>query len=149
MSNAEIAVADDLPNSPVALRKLKGRSRVTTGRSVLAGLRNGRTEIARRYADLVAMACTDLGGASVMSQAKIQLARRFAALSVQLEALETRIANGEVIDTAQYSQLTSTLVRVVSRLGVERLAKDIGPTLGDLLRADHEEQRRARQGVQP
>jgi hypothetical protein len=133
MSNVEIA-ADHLPNSPVALRKLKGRSRVTTGRSVLAGLRNGRTEVARRYADLVAMACTDLGGASVMSQAKIQLARRFAALSVQLEALETRIANGEVIDTAQYSQLTSTLVRVVSRLGLERQMREVGPLrLKDIL----------------
>jgi len=52
---------------------------------------------------------------------------------VQLEALETRLANGEAIDVAEYAQLTSTLIRGVSRLGIERQARDVTPTLSEYL----------------
>jgi hypothetical protein len=113
-------------------RKHTARSKVTNGTRILDGIE--RSAIARRYTDLVAVVCADQGGRELMSEAKMQLARRFAALSVQLEGLETRLANGEDIDIAEYSQLTSTLVRVVSRLGLERVPKDVGMTLGDLLR---------------
>jgi len=66
----------------------------------------------------------------------LPLGRRFvgfAALAVQLEALETRLANGEAIDVAEYAQLTSTLIRGVSRLGIERQARDVTPTLSEYL----------------
>jgi hypothetical protein len=53
--------------------------------------------------------------------------------AVQLEALETRLANGEPIDVAEYTQLTSTLVRVVSSLGVERTQRDVTPSLAQYL----------------
>ena len=54
---------------------------------------------------------------------------RLAALSVQLEQLEAKLADGADIDISEYSLLTSTLVRVVSRLGINRVARDIHPTL--------------------
>jgi hypothetical protein len=107
---------------------------VTNGATILAGLVDGRTQVARRYTDLVAAVVADMGGADNMSEARMQLARRFSALAVQAEQMETRLANGEQIDIGEYSQLTSTLVRVVSRLGINRRARDITPTLSDILR---------------
>ena len=58
----------------------------------------------------------------------------FSALSVQLEQLEAKLADGADIDIAEYTSLTSILVRVVSRLGINRVARDIGPTLSDIIR---------------
>jgi hypothetical protein len=113
-----------VPRTVTAPRKHKARSRITNGRSILDGI-DWRTGIARRYTDLVAAVCVDQGGADRMSEAKLQLARRFAALSVQAEQMETQLANGAVIDIAEYSQLTSTLVRVISRLGIERMARNV------------------------
>ena len=114
-----------VPPKVTVPHKHNARSKVTNGALILAGLVDGRTQVARRYTDLVAAVCVDQGGADRMSEAKLQLARRFAALSVQAEQMETQLANGAVIDIAEYSQLTSTLVRVISRLGIERMAKPV------------------------
>jgi hypothetical protein len=107
---------------------------VTNGATILAGLVDHRCQVARRYTDLVAQVVSDMGGASNMSEARMQLARRFAALSVQAEQMEANLANGEHVDISQYSQLTSTLVRVVAKLGINRRARDITPTLDQYLR---------------
>ena len=74
-----------------------------------------------------------MGGVDHCSEARLQLIRRFAALSVQAEAMEAQLANGTDIDITEYSQLTSTLVRVVSRLGINRTARNIMPHLHDYL----------------
>jgi hypothetical protein len=115
-----------VPQKVTVPHKRNARSKVTNGALILAGLVDGRTQVARRYTDLVAAVCTDQGGADRMSEAGMQLARRFAALSVQAEQLESCLANGETINIQEYATLTSTLVRVVSRLGIERMARDVG-----------------------
>jgi hypothetical protein len=112
---------------------------VTNGAVILAGLADGRSQVARRYTDLVAAVCSDQGGADRMSEAKLQLARRFAALAVVLEGLETRLANGEPIDVTEYTSLTSTLVRVVSRLGLERQARPVQSLAEYLAKLQEEE----------
>ena len=114
-------------------RKPTARSRVSNGRDWLAGV-DQRSSIARRYRDLMAEAIADSGGLSECSQARLQLIRRLAALSVQLEQLEAKLAEGAEIDITEYTVLTSTLVRVVSRLGLERRSRDVTPSLADIMR---------------
>jgi hypothetical protein len=63
---------------------------VSNGKDWLAGV-DQRSSIARRYRDLMAEAIADSGGLSECSQARLQLIRRLAALSVQLEALEAKL----------------------------------------------------------
>ena len=118
--------------SAASVQKPTARSRVTNGRQILAGI-DQRSPNARRYRDLVAVVAADQGGVDHCSEAKLQLIRRFAALSVQAEAMEAQLANGTAIDITEYSQLTSTLVRVVSRLGINRTARNITPHLHDYL----------------
>jgi hypothetical protein len=107
------------------------RSRVTNGKEVLPGVDN-RLVIARRYRDLLSELVADMGGLETMTQARMQLCRRFAALSVQAESMEAKLAQGEQISLTDHSLISSTLCRLASRLGIERRAKQITP-LADYL----------------
>jgi hypothetical protein len=114
------------PSPATAVHKREARSRVTNGREVLPGI-DGRTAAARRYQDLVANLISDAGGEAGMSETRRQLIRRFAALSVQAERLESRVTMGETIDLAEHCAISSTLVRLASRLGINRSAKLVPP----------------------
>jgi hypothetical protein len=109
----------------------KGRARVSNHTDLLDNI-DGRSRMARRYRDIAAALVADAGGIERCSEARLQLIRRFAALSVQAEQLESRLANGEEIDLAAHAHISSTLVRLVSRLGIGRQAKAI-PSLSDYL----------------
>ena len=64
-----------------------------------------------------------------MSEARMQLIRRFAAAAVLAEDMEAKLANGEQIDIAEFAQLSSTLVRLTNHLGLERIPRDVSPYL--------------------
>ena len=100
---------------------------------------DGRSIIARRYRDLCRAIFADQGGADQLSEARMQLIRRFAALAVQAEAMEARLANGEQIDIGEHALLSSTLVRIASRIGIDRRARNITPSLAEYLEASSEE----------
>ena len=114
------------PKSPGA------RSRVTNGADVLAGI-DGRSAVARRYRDILAALAADQGGAARLSEARAQLCRRFAALAVQAEQVEARLARGEEIDLHAHALISSTLTRLATRIGINRVPKDVTPHLQDYL----------------
>jgi hypothetical protein len=60
-----------------------------------------------------------------MTEARLQLIRRFAALSVIAENNEAKLVNGEDIDLNDHALIASTLVRLVSRLGINRQMRDV------------------------
>ena len=109
-----------------------GRSRITNGGDVLPYV-DGRTTLARRYRDIASQLATDQGGADRLSEARLQLIRRFAACACIAEQLEAALARGEQIDIGEHSQLCSSLVRLVSRLGIDRVARNATPSLQDYL----------------
>jgi hypothetical protein len=125
----------------VQQQKLQGRSRVSNGHDVLPDV-DGRSVMARRYRDIANAIFVDQGGADRCSESRHQLIRRFAAAAVLAEQLEARLVNGEQINVQEHATLSSTLVRLAQRIGINRVARDISPTLGDLLRMDIEERRR-------
>jgi hypothetical protein len=107
-------------------RKSHARSRVSNGRDILPGV-DGRSQIARRYRDISTAIFADAGGIERCSEARQQLIRRFAACSVIAESMEAELANGKPINIAEHSQLSSTLTRLASRIGIDRRAHDITP----------------------
>lgn len=115
-----------------ALRKAEAQSRVTNGKEVLPGV-DGRSLIARRFRDVVDAVAADQGGADRLSEARLQLIRRFAASAVVAEQMEAQLALGHTIDVATHSTLTSTMVRVASRIGINRKAREVVPTLAEYL----------------
>jgi hypothetical protein len=114
------------------------RARASNHKDLLPGL-DGRSSGARRFRDLLQAYAADMGGITNLSEVKIGLLRRLAATSVLAEALEVKAANGEAVDVGTYCNLASTAVRIASRVGLERIARDV-TSLTDLIRADAEDQ---------
>jgi hypothetical protein len=127
-------VGEPAGSQPRADRKIYARSRLTNGKDLLPNI-DGRTLIARRYRDIYSAIAADQGGFDNLSEARRQLIRRFAACCVLAEEMESRLARGGQIDITEYTQLTSTMVRVAQRIGLDRVPRDISsPSLADILR---------------
>ena len=116
----------------IADRKAHGRSQVSNGRKSLPGA-DGRLRISRRFRDKAGAILADQGGFDQCSESRKQLIRRFSAAAVLAEEMEARLANGEQIDVSEHALLCSTLARLASRIGVERRARDITPSLAQYL----------------
>ena len=116
-----------------AAGKAQARSRLSNGRDVLPNV-DGRSLIARRYRDIMSAVASDQGGSSQLSEARLQLVRRFSATAVLAEQMEARLARGEQIDIHEYSLVVSTMVRVAQRIGIDRVPREIVPSLADYLK---------------
>src|SRR6185503_20678772 len=113
-------------SSPLCELPSRARSAVTNHKDLLPGL-DGRSATARRFRDLVNAFVADMGGLDRCSEIKLGLLRRFAAATVQAELLEARMVNGEQIDIGQLGMLAANSVRIASRLGLERRARNVTP----------------------
>jgi hypothetical protein len=135
----------DLDKSACNPRHKKARSKITNHLDLLPDL-DGRSSAARRFRDLVSAFVADMGGLDQCSEIKLGLLRRLAATTVQAELLEAQMVNGKPVDVATLCTLSSTVMRLSSRLGLERVPRDVsGPSLGDMLRADLDKNRRRRE----
>jgi hypothetical protein len=119
-----------------------GRSRITNGTALLPGI-DGRSPWVRRCKDIIASHLSDLGGPDNTSAAERSLVRRASVLTVELERLEAKFAAAnEASDTDLdlYQRTAGNLRRLLEAVGIARRPRDIGPSLGDLLREDFERQ---------
>lgn len=140
-SENEMELAVNRPAESPAKGAPRRRHRASKPQLLTRSQLDGRTGAARLFARLVADIEVDLGGAAQLSTIERALVEGFAGAALTLHNLNTRLALGEAIDLGQHAQAVSAMVRVASRLGLSRRTKDIGLSLGDLLRADLEEQR--------
>jgi hypothetical protein len=72
----------------------------------------------------------DLGGVRHCSRIEHELVRAFAGCATAVQYLNKEIVLGEAIgeiDFAAYATLASTLLRIGSRLGLQRRARDVTP----------------------
>jgi hypothetical protein len=98
---------------------------------------DGRSLWARRASELLAAHVSDLGGEDNISASERALVRRAVMLICECERRETGFAQaGQISDNvlAIYQTTVNTLRRTLETLGLQRRAKDIGPSLDDLLR---------------
>jgi hypothetical protein len=107
------------------------RDKLTNGSKTLPDT-DGRLRIARRFRDIAAAILVDQGGAELCSESRRQLIRRFSAACVLAEDLEGRLARGEEIDVERHA-LLCTLTRLAQRIGIDRRAKNITPSLSEYL----------------
>lgn len=117
----------------LVLSKAKARSAITNGRDILRDL-DGRSVTARRYRDIYTGITEDHGGADLMSQVALQLARRYAAASCMLEDIEALLCRGEKIDIETFVQLAGLQSRLAARLGIARIPRNVTPDLQSYLR---------------
>jgi hypothetical protein len=94
---------------------------------------DGRTNAARLLDRLVAAIEVDLGGADQLSTIERTLVEAYAGAAVTLQHLNTQLALGQEINLAQHAQAVTAMVRVASRLGLQRRQKDLTPTLAEYI----------------
>jgi hypothetical protein len=129
--------------SPESLVKRRRQHKATRPQLLTRVQLDGRTSAAKAFDKLVAAIEADLGGRDQLSTIQLALIEAFAGAAVTLQHLNTRLALGQEIDLGQYAQVVSAMVRVASRLGLQRRARDLTPTLSDLLREDQARQQAA------
>jgi hypothetical protein len=117
------------------------RARCRPGQ-LLPGI-DGRSAWVRRCRDLITAHITDLGGVDNCSAAERSIIRRASVLTVELERMERQFALDEQAspdDLDLYQRTAGNLRRLLEAVGLQRRARDIGPSLGEILRQGVEEQ---------
>jgi hypothetical protein len=116
------------------------RSRITNGTALLPGV-DGRSPWVRRCKDVIAAHQSDIPDASAAERSII---RRASVLTVELERMERQFALAGEADPEQldlYARVAANLRRMLESVGLQRRAREVGPSLGDILRQGIEEQR--------
>jgi hypothetical protein len=129
-------VTIDAASNAVSTR-MKGRMRLVT----LDAL-DGRTRAARRAHELIEAIETDLGGGDRLSEGSRQLVQRAAVLGTFIESCEAQWLSGETVELADYLAAINSQRRVLATIGLQRRAKDVSPSLGELMLEDIAERRR-------
>ena len=100
-------------------RPVNNRSAVTNDPLALRGV-DGRTVVARRYRDVAIALADDLGGQSELGEPTKILIRQAAALTVQVETLQSKIVAGKDVNLEQLTRLSNVLGRTLQRLGLKK-----------------------------
>ena len=97
-----IAPSSPMPSesSPITPRPLTVRSALTNDPLALRGV-DGRSMAARRYRDVAIALADDLGGQDKLAEPAKILVRQAAALTIQAEALQSKIIAGDEVDLEQ------------------------------------------------
>jgi hypothetical protein len=123
----------------IVRRKDRQKSRITNGSALLPGV-DGRSPWVRRCKDVLAAHLSDTPDASA---AEHSIIRRASVLTVELERMERQFALAGEADPEQldlYARVSANLRRLLEAVGLQRRARDVGPTLGEILRQGIEEQ---------
>jgi hypothetical protein len=115
--------------------KLGHTGRATKPQLLTRDQLDGRTNAAKVFDRLVADIEGDLGGREQLTTIERALVEGFAGAALSLYHLNTQLALGQNIDLSQHAQAVSAMVRVASRLGVSRRARDLTPSVNDYV--DH------------
>jgi hypothetical protein len=122
----------------VGRQKDAQKSRITNGSTLLPGI-DGRSAWVRRAKDIIAAHLSDMGGEDNTSAAERSIIRRASVLTVELERLEAKFALAGEANTADldvYARMAGNLRRLLEAVGLQRRPRDVGPTLGELMRED-------------
>jgi hypothetical protein len=107
--------------------KLPRRARTRQGkvRLLQRSQLDGRTAAAQAFDQLVADIENDLGGRDQLTAIEKSLVEGFAGATIILQSLNAQMALGQAIETADVGLAISAMVRVASRLGEQRRARDV------------------------
>jgi hypothetical protein len=109
--------------------RVRGKDRLLT-----RGHIDRRCRAAQEFDAIASGIATDLGGEEQLSTIQRHLVEAFAGAACHVNDINARLLLGEEIDVVVHSQAISTMVRIASRIGIHRVARDVSPSLSDLLR---------------
>lgn len=128
-------------SSVKTVRPRVARSRLTNGTDLLPGV-DGRSTWARLMRDVIASMMAHLGGEDRASEPQRMLSRRVAAFEAELIFLEDKFARAraegrapDASDLDLYSRMASAQRRHLEAIGLDRVPRDITPSLGEYAKA--------------
>ena len=83
---------------------------------------------------MIASISIDLGGDDQLSAGERELVRRAALCGAIVADFEARWVAGQDVELNEYLAAVNVQRRVLATLGLQRRAKDVGPSLSDILR---------------
>jgi hypothetical protein len=94
------------------------------------------TGAARFFDKMVREIETDLGGRRQLSRIQGELIRAFAGAATTLQYLNVQVALSETgeIDLNGYATIASTMLRIGTRLGLQRTPRDVTQSVDDIQR---------------
>jgi hypothetical protein len=92
-----------------------------------------RTTAAQEFDAIARAIAADLGGEDQLSTVQKHLVEAFAGCAIHVGHINALLALGKEIDVVEHSQAISTMVRVASRIGINRLPKNITPSVKDYI----------------
>jgi hypothetical protein len=115
-------------------QRTRKHSAVTTGRKLFID-GDPLSAWGRRYRDIVAEHCSDLGGHDQLSAAELSLVRRSSALECECERMEAALSRGEPVDLDLMGRLGGQLRRLLESLHANALKRRTRPvpTLAEYL----------------
>ena len=114
------------------------KSRAFKVRLLSCAALDGRTHARKHFVAVAKGISEDLGGVDLLSTVQKSLVEAFAGFAVHVHMLNAHLLRGDKVDILAHSQAISTMVRVASRLGMRRVARDI-MTLRDVMDGEIEE----------
>ena len=138
--NAPQIDARRIPDSPqkgVKAPELPGWG--TKSRLLTLSALDQRTAAYRVTTQLIAEITTDLGGEESLSAAERQMVQHGAVLGAYAADLETKYLQGKHIDLTTLCTILNTQRRCFDAVGYKRRAKDVTPTLEQVLSGINEE----------
>ena len=117
-----MSILDDTGLTPPGRKKVSTLPPVLT-RDVL----DGRRVAAKAFDNLVRQIHSDLGGTDQLSAIELALVEAFVGASMTLDALNAKLLLGEKVNLSQHAQMSSTMVKIGTRLGLQRRAREIVP----------------------
>jgi hypothetical protein len=124
LSEVRSTLADASPTS---------RSAIANGSTLWIDGVDGRSREARRFRDVYGDLVVHLGGSDYATEPQKHLARRAAALVVWAEMAETRLAAEGELDVQSYTTTANTLRRLLQDIGLQRVARDVTPSLDQFI----------------
>lgn len=100
------------------------------------------TAARRQFDAVVRGVTTDLGGEERLSTIQQHLIEAFAGITLTVSDINVRLMCGHRVDLLAHSAAISTMVRVASRIGLHRVAREV-PTLDQYLKLRKEEDEHA------
>jgi hypothetical protein len=90
----------------------------------------------------MALIVADCGGIDVLSEAKLAVIKRACVMIVELEQRELKFAEHGATDLQleQYSRVAANLRRMLESVGLERVPKNVVPTVKEYIRSINQEE---------
>jgi hypothetical protein len=112
------------PQAP-ASKPVRRRHRAVKPQLLTSEVLDKRSNAFKLFNRLTADIEADLGGRDQLSTIELTLIEAYVGAAVALQHLNTQLALGQPIDLSQHAQAVSAMVRVASRLGLQRRMKPV------------------------